>query len=74
MKEADKIQKQFIDTLSSIRRSKNMYQNEMGSNQKVVSRMELQEVDPRLSTVIKYMLALGIDINDVFRKDEEEGK
>ena len=72
MKKADEIQKQFIDTLSSIRRSKNMYQNEMGSNQKVVSRMELQEVDPRLSTVIKYMLALGIDINDIFKKNEEE--
>lgn len=60
-------QERFIEALSSIRRKKKIPQKEIKLAQKVVSRIENHETDPRLSTVIIYLKSIGYDINDIFK-------
>lgn len=62
-------QKKFINTLSAIRRKKKISQKEVMLAQKVVSRLENHETDPRLSTVIIYLESIGYDINDMFKEE-----
>ncbi|HCL4479930.1 TPA: helix-turn-helix transcriptional regulator [Clostridium botulinum] len=62
-------QEKFIDTLSAIRRKKKISQKEIKLAQKVVSRVENHETDPRLSTVITYLESIGYDINDTFKEE-----
>lgn len=62
-------QEKFIDTLSAIRRKKKISQKEIKLAQKVVSRVENHETDPRLSTVITYLGSIGYDINNIFKEE-----
>ena len=56
------IQERFIYNLSMIRRKKKI-------SQKVVSRIENYQTDPRLSTIIRYLKDIGYDINDIFKEE-----
>lgn len=68
MKDVDEIQRKFINTMTFKRKSMNLYQSDIKLPQKAVSRVENHEVNPRLSTVIQYLLDLGYDINDIFKE------
>lgn len=52
-----------------IRRKKKISQKDINLAQKIVSRIENFQTDPRLSTIIKYLLAIGYDINDIFKEE-----
>lgn len=69
MNDLTDVQKSFIETLSAIRRKKKIPQKKIKLAQKVVSRIENNETDPRLSTVITYLEAIGYNINDIFREE-----
>lgn len=62
-------QERFIETLSAIRRKKKISQKKIHLAQKVVSRVENHETDPRLSTIIIYLDSIGYDINDIFKEE-----
>lgn len=61
-------QERFIDALSAIRRKKKFSQKDIQLAQKVTSRVENHETDPRLSTLITYLASIGYDINDLFKE------
>lgn len=63
------MQENFIDTLSAIRRKKKIGQKDIALAQKVISRLENHEVDPRLSTIIVYLNSIGFNINDLFKEE-----
>jgi DNA-binding XRE family transcriptional regulator len=63
------VEEKFIDTLSAIRRKKKIPQKEIKIAQKVISRVENHETDPRLSTIINYLAAIGYNINDIFKEE-----
>lgn len=48
---------------------KKIPQKEIKLAQKVVSRIENNETDPRLSTVITYLESIGYNINDLFKEE-----
>ena len=62
-------QERFIDALSAIRRKKKFSQKDIQLAQKVTSRVENHETDPRLSTLITYLTSIGYDINDLFKEE-----
>lgn len=70
MKTQEEIQKEFIDNLFMLRREKGLLQTEMGSSKVVISRMENHTNDPKLSTIIKCLMSLGIDINKLFEEEK----
>lgn len=55
--------------MSALRRKKKLTQKDIPLAQKVISRIENHETDPRLSTVVTYLNALGYDINDLFKEE-----
>lgn len=63
------IQERFINNLSMIRRKKKISQKEINLAQKVVSRIENYQTDPRLSTIIRYLKNIGYDINEIFKEE-----
>ena len=64
------IQYKLIENLHRVRLEKNMSQSDVakitGLSQQAVSRIETFQYSPSLPTLIKYMNALNIDINDLF--------
>lgn len=69
MRNIEDIQEQFVDALSAIRRKKKLSQKDIQLTQKVISRIENHETDPRLSTLINYLTSIGYDINDLFKEE-----
>ncbi len=69
MDNIDEIQERFIYALSAIRRKKKITQKDIDLAQKVISRVENGEADPRLSTIITYLRGIGYDINDLFKEE-----
>ena len=63
-------QYKLIENLHRVRLEKNMSQSDIarltGLTQQAVSRIETFQYSPSLPTLIKYMNALNIDINDLF--------
>ena len=62
-------QERFIETMSLIRRKKKLTQKDIDLAQKVISRLENGEVDPRLSTILIYLEGIGYDINNLFKEE-----
>lgn len=69
MANLDDVQERFIDNLSAIRRKKKLTQKDIQLAQKVISRVENHETDPRLSTLVAYLASIGYDINDIFKEE-----
>lgn len=62
----------FIENLVKARKERGLTQKELaertGLNQQVISSFEKYDRKPTLPNIIKYLLGLGIDINDIFKK------
>lgn len=61
----------LIDNLSKYRKLQNMTQKELskitGISTGTISKIENGDSIPTTVTLVKYLLGLGVDINDIFR-------
>lgn len=68
--EAERAEIKFIKNLIKLRISKDVTQKELarrsGLTQQAISRIETYGNKPNLKNLIKYLLALNIDINKIF--------
>lgn len=69
--EVEEVQCKLIQNLIKRRNEKNLTQkdiaNKTGLSQQAVSRIEKYGNAPSISNLIKYLLALELDINSIFR-------
>lgn len=68
--ECEQIELRLIKNLIELRTSKQITQEELsrrsGLAQQAISRIETYGNKPNLKNLIKYLLALNVDINDIF--------
>ena len=69
---AKRIEREFTQTLVEIRKDKGLTQNDIakktGLTQQAVSKLEHCNRTPTLPSLIRYLLGLDIDLNEVFRQ------
>lgn len=67
--EAKQIEREFITGLVSLRKEQKLTQKELakrtGLTQQVISNVEKMDRKPTLPNLIRYLLGLGININDL---------
>lgn len=70
--------RQIIDKLVAARKDQGLRQidvaNTMGVGQPSISELERGETNPRLSTLIKYAEAIGVQLNISFQLDNDNDK
>lgn len=69
--ESKQIEREFIMSLVRLRKEQNITQKELakktGLTQQIISKIEKMDRKPTLLNLIKYLLGLDININDLFK-------
>ena len=67
--EAKKIEREFISNLVNLRKSQGLTQTQLaektGLTQQVISNIEKMDRKPTLTNIIRYVLGLGVNINNL---------